>query len=153
MVLPVAILFLLTASVSQKAPPVSKFNIVVVEGQNAINALTAKSTRRLTVRVERQYGVPVASVPVTFVVPQRHGAFAGGQTTVTLKTDEKGYAVVRDFHPRGLPGEFRMQVTASGEGYIARAEIAQTNARAEKSGFFRRSAGRMLGAFRRLKFW
>lgn len=153
MVFSASILFLCAATVSQKAPVVSKFNIVVVEGQHAINALTANSKRRLTVRVERPYGVPVASVPVTFVVPPKHGAFDGGKTTLTLKTDRQGYAVVRNFRPRGAPGQFRMQVTASGDGQTARTEISQTNAPAERRGFLRGGVRRVLGVFRRLKFW
>lgn len=79
--------------------------------------------------------------------------FAGGRTSITLNTDQQGYAIVRDFRPRGAPGQFRMQVTASGEGQTARTEIAQTNAPAERGGFLRGRVRRVLGVFRRLKFW
>ena len=104
--------------------------ILLVEGQGAINVVDKNTQRNLTVRVEEKYGSPGKGVPVTFTLPGSgpSGYFKNGQKSITITTDENGYATVRGFRPNDVAGQFSIAVKAATPGGDISAEIPQTNA-------------------------
>ena len=108
---------------------------MLVEGQGAINIVNKKTDRRLTVRVEEKFAVPAKGIPVTFTLPDSgpSGSFdKKGARTVTVKTDDQGYAVARLYRPNKISGQYTIRVSASMPGRPDRtAAMPQTNARGE----------------------
>ena len=113
------------------------FRIVVVEGDNAINNVSQRTTREPVVRIEED-GRPVAGAIVTFQLPNTGpgGTFLDGKTLMAISTEADGLAVGRGLRPNAIVGQFTIRVTASYRGETASADITQTNAapaRAAKS--------------------
>jgi hypothetical protein len=91
----------------------------------------------LRVRVYNSAGLPAAGVEVTFTAPglattDPSGAFQGGNTTVTLTTDEGGFAPgLADTSPiftaNPFPGNYVVLIEASVEGYELQNVINMTN--------------------------
>jgi hypothetical protein len=107
--------------------------ILLVEGQGAINMMDRSTRRNLTVRVEEKYGAPGKGIPVTFTLPAEgaSGYFKNGQKSVTVTTDEQGYAAVKGMRPNNEAGQYDIAVTAEAPGGVLRAMIPQTNASVE----------------------
>lgn len=104
--------------------------VVVLEGQGAINNIRLRRAKDPVVQVIDGKDRPVAGATVSFTLPATgpSGAFVDGAKTLVVQTDAEGRAYGRGLHPNGAPGPFRIAVTASHQGQIARAAIAQTNA-------------------------
>lgn len=104
-------------------------NIVVVEGEGAINNIRQRTAREPIVQVEDRNRKPVAGAAVVFMLPDQgaSGVFPNGSRTLTVMTDEKGRAVARGLRPNNVAGEMRIRVTASHQGQTAGATITQTN--------------------------
>jgi hypothetical protein len=103
-----------------------KLNIVIVEGEGAINNVA----REPIVQVEDENRRPVAGAAVTFLLPnQGAGAsFANGSQSLTITTDAQGRAVARGLRPNNVNGEYQIRVNAVSEGRTATATISQSNA-------------------------
>jgi hypothetical protein len=115
------------AAHAQNVAPV--LNIVIVEGEGAINNIKQRTAREPVVQVEDENHKPVAGAAVVFALAD-HGAgatFTGGAHTLTVVSDSQGRAVARGFHPNHIQGKFEIHVTASLNGVTATAVIAQTN--------------------------
>src|SRR5713226_3429797 len=115
---------------SQEAGSAPKRNLIIVEGDGAINNIRQRTAREPIVQVEDQNHKPVAGAVVVFLLPD-HGAsgvFANGSHTLTVMTDSQGRAVAHGFHPNGVQGKLQMRVSASYQGKTASATISQTNA-------------------------
>jgi hypothetical protein len=115
------------AAHAQNVAPV--LNIVIVEGEGAINNIKQRTAREPVVQVEDENHKPVAGAAVVFALVD-HGAggtFTGGAHTLTVVSDSQGRAVARGFHPNHIQGKFEIHVTASLNGVTATAVIAQTN--------------------------
>ena len=107
-----------------------KLNLVIVEGDGAINNVRQRTAREPIVQVEDENHKPVAGAAVVFLLPD-HGAsgvFANGSRTLTVMTDSQGRAVAHGFHPNNVQGNLQMRVTASSQGRVASVTISQTNA-------------------------
>ena len=106
-----------------------KLNIVIVEGDGAINNIRQRVAREPIVQVEDENRRPVAGAAVTFFLPEQgaSGAFANGARTLTVVTNEQGRAVASGFRPNNVAGKFNIRVTASHEGRTASLSIGQTN--------------------------
>ena len=107
----------------------SLLNIVVVEGEGAINNIRQRTAREPIVQVEDQNHKPVAGAAVTFTLPSRgaSGVFPNGSRTVTVLTDEQGRAAANGLKPNTVKGKMEIHVNASHAGRNASVIIAQTN--------------------------
>ena len=107
-----------------------KINIVIVEGEGAINNVRQRVAREPIVQVEDENRKPVAGAAVTFLLPnQGAGAsFANGAQSLTITTDAQGRAVARGLRPNNVNGQYEIRVNASHQGRTASAVINQTNA-------------------------
>ena len=107
-----------------------KINIVIVEGEGAINNVRQRVAREPIVQVEDENRKPVAGAAVTFLLPnQGAGAsFANGAQSLTITTDAQGRAVARGLRPNNVNGQYEIRVNASHQGRTANAVISQTNA-------------------------
>jgi hypothetical protein len=113
---------------AQNAAPM--LNIVIVEGDGAINNIRQRTAREPIVQVEDENHKPVAGAAVVFALPGQGagGSFAGGAHTLSVVTDSQGRAVARGFHPNTVQGQYQIHVTASNSGQTASANINQSNA-------------------------
>ncbi|HYI94511.1 MAG TPA: hypothetical protein VEX68_13270 [Bryobacteraceae bacterium] len=107
-----------------------KINIVIVEGEGAINNVRQRVAREPIVQVEDENRKPVAGAAVTFLLPnQGAGAsFANGAQSLTITTDAQGQAVARGLRPNNVNGQYEIRVNASHQGRTASTVISQTNA-------------------------
>ncbi|MDR3701630.1 MAG: hypothetical protein P4L56_18415 [Candidatus Sulfopaludibacter sp.] len=114
-------------SQAQEAP---KLNLVVVEGEGAINNIRQRTAREPIVQVEDENHKPIAGAAVVFTLPSQGagGTFAGGQHTLTVMTDSQGRAVAHGLRPNTVKGQYQIHVNASYNGQSANTNISQTNA-------------------------
>ena len=115
---------------AQNAPAAGKINIVIVEGEGAINNVRQRVAREPIVQVEDENRKPIAGAAVTFLLPnQGAGAtFADGARSLTITTDSNGQAVARGLRPNNVNGQYEIRVNASHQGRTANTTIKQTNA-------------------------
>jgi hypothetical protein len=103
--------------------------IVIVEGEGAINNMKQRVNREPIVQVEDQNHKPVAGAAIIFFLPNDGpgGTFVNGSTTLTTTTNAQGQAVARGIRFNNLPGTMQIRVAASLAGQTASAVISQTN--------------------------
>jgi hypothetical protein len=118
---------LLAAGLMAQAPVL---NIVIVEGEGAINNIRQRTAREPIVEVQDENHRPVAGAVVVFSLPSQGagGTFAGGAHSLTVVTDDTGRAVARGMQPNGVKGQFQIHVNASMNGRTGSTNISQTNA-------------------------
>src|ERR1022692_256826 len=111
-------------------PQAPRLNIVIVEGDGAINNIKQRTARETIVEVQDENHKPVAGAAVVFLLPGDGpgGAFAGGAKSSTLTTDSAGRVTMPRLQPNQATGNFQIRVTASSAGRTATATIAQSNA-------------------------
>jgi hypothetical protein len=114
---------------AQDAEPPTQLNIVIVEGEGAVNNLRQRVVREPIVRVEDQNHKPVAGAAVSFLLPGNgaSGTFANGAKLLTVTTDANGQAVAKGIKTNNLSGQYQIQVTASVGKVTATAVIGQVN--------------------------
>jgi hypothetical protein len=105
-------------------------NLVVIEGDGAVNNIRQRTAREPIVQVQDENHKPVAGAIVVFTLPTSGagGTFANGAHTLTVATDSQGQAVAHGLKPNGIQGQFKIHVNASHNGQNTAIEIAQTNA-------------------------
>jgi len=115
-------------ALAQDAAP--KLNLVVVEGEGAINNIRQRTAREPIVQVEDENHKPIAGAAVVFTLPSQgaSGTFAGGSHTLTVMTDSQGRAVAHGLQPNTVKGQYQIHVNASFNGQTANANISQSNA-------------------------
>ena len=130
-----AMVALVLATLTGSAPlqaqgAASKLNIVIVDGDGAVNNIRQRVAREPIVRVEDENRKPIAGATVVFLLPSdgAGGLFPGGERMLTMQTDQAGQAAARGLQPNNLQGDFVIRVTASYQGRTATALINQTNA-------------------------
>jgi hypothetical protein len=119
---------------AQDQPP--KLNLVIVEGDGAINNVRQRTAREPIVQVEDENHKPVAGAVVVFALQSGGpgGTFANGASTLTVVTNEQGQAVAHGFVPNSVKGNFEIHVTASHGGSSATGTIHQSNAAGAAAG-------------------
>ncbi len=122
----------LLAQAPQPGAPPAKLNLIIVEGEGAVNNVRQRVTREPIVQVEDENNRPLAGVAVVFTLPGTgaSGTFANGSRVLTVLTDQNGRAAMRGFTPNNVTGKMEIRVTASSRGQTASATITQTNAAA-----------------------
>lgn len=116
--------------------PVHKLNLVIVEGEGAINNIRQRTAREPIVQVEDENHKPVAGAAVLFLLPERGagGAFADGSHSLSVVTNAQGRAVAHGIHLNNVQGQFQIQVTASYNGMTATTAISQSIGAAAAAG-------------------
>ena len=106
-----------------------RLNIVIVEGDGAINNIKQRTAREPIVEVQDENHRPVAGAAVLFALPNGGpgATFAGGLQNATFITDQSGRAVARGMKLNRINGKFQIKVTASSRGRIGTTTIIQTN--------------------------
>ena len=112
---------------SQQNP--ASLQIVIVEGEGALNNIKQRVNRDPIVQVEDENHKPVAGAAVVFTLPNQGpgGTFENGTNTLTTTTNNQGQAVARGIRFNNQVGSMEMRVTASFGGQTATAVITQTN--------------------------
>jgi hypothetical protein len=107
-----------------------KLNIVIVEGDGAINNIRQRTAREPIVQVEDENHRPVAGASVLFLLPDKgpSGVFANGSRTLQVTTDKLGRAAAKGLRVNEIQGKFQIQVEASYQGVSASTSITQVNA-------------------------
>jgi hypothetical protein len=126
--LSLALAFCLWANAQNQVAPM--LNLVIVEGEGAINNIRQRTAREPIVQVEDENHRPIAGAIVTFTLPGRgaSGVFANGAQTLTVSTDQQGQAIARGLRPNNVQGRMQIRVTANHRGQTTSATITQTNA-------------------------
>lgn len=127
---------------AQNAPP-PKLNLVIVEGDGAINNVKQRVNREPIVQVEDENHKPIAGAVVVFFLPDQGpgGTFADGTHSMTVTTNAQGQATMAQPRLNNASGQMQIRVTASFGGQTAAAVISQTNAAGGGSGSGGLSAG------------
>ncbi len=108
----------------------SKLNLVIIEGEGAINNVRQRTAREPIVQVEDENRKPIAGATVLFLLPESgpSGTFAKGARTLQVMTNSKGQAVAKGLKLNNVSGKFQIQVEASHNGMSSTATINQANA-------------------------
>ena len=105
----------------------TELNIVVVEGEGAINNVRQRVARAPVVRLEDQNHKPIAGAAVVFTLPTEGatGEFSNGGKSLTMMTDSQGTAAAQGLRLNQLAGKVPIHVNASYRGLTARTSINQ----------------------------
>ena len=110
-----------------QTPPPTALNLVIVEGEGAINNIRQRVARDPIVRVEDENRKPIAGAVVVFTLPTEGatGEFGGGSKSLTVNTDAQGLAKAQGLKLGGLGGKLPIHITASYRGQSARITLTQ----------------------------
>lgn len=113
----------------QGSPARAKLNIVVVEGEGAINGIRQRAAHAPVVRVEDENQRPVARAAVLFMLPDSGpgGVFAHNARSLLVRTDKTGRAVAKGLRANDRQGKFEIRVQASFQGVTVTASMTQVN--------------------------
>lgn len=119
---------------SQQGP--ASLQIVIVEGEGALNNIKQRVNRDPIVQVEDENHKPIAGAAVVFALPNQGpgGTFENGTNTLTTTTNNQGQAVARGIRYNNQVGSMQMRITASFGGLTATAVMTQTNLLGTSSG-------------------
>jgi hypothetical protein len=119
----------LPAKTGQTIAAPSEINILIIEGEGAINNVRQRVAKEAMVQVEDENHKPIAAAAVTFFLPGDgpSGVFSSGNRSVTVLTDAQGKAAVRGIRVNKVPGKLQIRVQASYQGVTNNALITQTN--------------------------
>jgi len=125
--------YLMLAQPLVSKPPAqvpATLNIVIVEGEGAINNIRQRTAREPIVQVVDENNRPVAGATVVFLLPESGpgGTFPGGARSLTVLTDRRGQAIAKGLRHNGVSGKFQIQVDASYQNLSASTTISQANA-------------------------
>lgn len=132
----VAALLLLPQSVpllraQTAAPPPRGLQIVILDGEGALNNIQQRTAREPIVQVQDENHKPVAGAAVLFALhPGSAGAgatFANGAESLSVTTDVNGVAHAQGILANHLQGSWQVQVTASFGGLTATTVISEMN--------------------------
>lgn len=128
LVVPLIVASLLSAAQDPQAAPPHRLNLVIVEGEGAINNVKQRTSRETIVQVEDENHRPVAGAVVAFLLPDNGpgGTFVTGAKSTTVVTDSTGRAVMPRVQLNTTSGRFEIRVHVSYQGLEADAAIAQS---------------------------
>lgn len=113
-----------------QAPAPTQLNLIIVEGEGAINNIRQRTAREPIVQVEDENRRPIAGAAVLFVLPDSGpgGAFSDGARSLQVMTNSEGRAIAKGMRLNNIEGKFQIQVHASYKGVAANTVINQSNA-------------------------
>mgnify|MGYP003343812366 CR=1 FL=1 len=113
---------------AQTAAPMA-LNVIIVEGEGAINNIKQRVNREQIVQVEDENHRPIAGAAVVFFLPNQGpgGTYPNGTNSLTVTTDSNGRATSRGIRFNNVPGTMQIRVLASYQGLTANAVITQSN--------------------------
>ncbi|MEQ1946373.1 MAG: hypothetical protein ABL995_04250 [Bryobacteraceae bacterium] len=116
-------------SFAQEPATPMMLNIVIVEGDGAINNIKQRVNREQIIQVEDENHKPIAGAAVVFFLPNQGpgGTYPNGSSSLTTTTDQSGRAFSRGIRYNTLPGMMQIRVTASFKGVTSTTLITQTN--------------------------
>jgi hypothetical protein len=119
----------LPARLPAQPPAPAKLNIVILEGEGAINNLRQRVARETIVQVEDENHKPLSGVAVTFLLPNNgpSGVFLDGSRSFTTMTDAQGKAVARGIRVNKVPGKMEIRVNAKYQGLTNSTIVTQSN--------------------------
>src|SRR5277367_3384090 len=103
------------ASVVDAQDAAPRLNLVIIEGDGAINNIRQRTAREPIVQVEDENHKPVAGAAVLFLLPDHGsgGTFANGSHSLSVTTNAQGQATAHGIHVNNVQGPFQITVTAS----------------------------------------
>ena len=131
--LAVLLAWLIAAPLPAQTPPPAtaptQINIVILEGEGAINVVRQRAARETMVQVQDENHKPVAGAAVTFFMPGdgASGVLANGSRSMTVLTDAEGKATLHIVKVNNVRGRMQIRVQASFQGLTSNAVINQTN--------------------------
>lgn len=116
---------------SAQTIPRPQMNIVVLEGEAAINDIKARRTAPITIQVRDGNRYPIRGAEVVWTLPESGASarFPGGGRTATTKTDDQGRVRVSGLAPDDAVGAVQIRITASHGEEKAEATVTQFNMR------------------------
>jgi hypothetical protein len=105
-------------------------NLVIVEGDGAINNIRQRTAREPIVQVQDENHKPVAAAVVLFTIrsgPTGAGGTFAGVSTLAVITGLDGEAVAKGLAPNGVKGSYTISVQATAGAVTTTAVITQTN--------------------------
>ena len=119
----------LTASPASAQVLPSQLNIVIVNGDGAVNDARQHLATAPTVRIEDELHKPVPNAVVVFTLPTEGatGEFAYHSRTLTVITDSEGQAVAKGLRTNQVVGKVPIHINGSSRGLMARGNITQYN--------------------------
>ena len=124
---PVLACLVLAAQQPQPSPP-ARINLVILEGEGAVNNIKLRTARETIVQVEDENHKPVAGAVVVFLLPDSGpgGTFVTGTKSATIVSDSTGRAAMPRMQLNSNSGRYEIRVHASHQGLQANAVIAQS---------------------------
>jgi hypothetical protein len=115
--------------VAQVAVPPPHLQIMILDGEGALNNIKQRVAREPIVQVEDENHKPVAGAVVVFLLPDSGagGTFLDGTNMFTTTTDAEGKAVATGLKPNNVAGKFQIRVRAKHGDDTAEAAITETN--------------------------
>lgn len=129
--LAIALATTLAVPASAQDPVVTRqLNIVIVEGEGAVNNARQRVAREPIVQVNDENNKPVAGAAVIFFLPGSGpgASFPNGANSFTTITGADGRAAANGLKANTLKGEYQVRVTASHQGLSASTSFKMTNA-------------------------
>ena len=120
---------LIAAPIQAQTPAApTQINIVILEGEGAINNVRQRVAREAMVQVEDENHKPVAAAAVTFFLPGdgASGVFSNGSRSITVLTDAQGKAAVNGIRLNKVLGKMQIRVQASYKGLTSNTLITQS---------------------------
>ncbi len=119
----------LPARLKAQAPAPTQLNIVILEGEGAINNLRQRVSREVIVQVEDENHKPLSGVAVLFLLPDHgpSGVFLDGSRSFAVTTDAQGKAIARGIQMNKVAGKVEIRVSAKFQGLAKSTVITQTN--------------------------
>jgi len=110
--------------------PKSRLNILIIEGEGAINNIRRRTAVEPIVQVEDENQRPVAGAVVVFLLPESgpSGVFPNGSRMNTAITDQQGRAAAKGLRPNEVVGQCQIRINATYQGMTGSTSIAQSNA-------------------------
>lgn len=113
------------------APPPHRLQIVILDGEGALNNIQERTAREPIVQVQDENHKPVAGAAVLFALHPgtagAGGAFANGATSLSVTTDVNGVARLQGMLANHIQGSWQIQVTATLGGLTATTVITEMN--------------------------
>ncbi len=109
--------------------PKGPLQIVVIEGQDAVNIIKKKTAVSPVIEVRDGKNTPIAGAAVTFTAPEDGASvtFSNGERTISVITDGTGRATVEVLKPLNV-GPFQLTVASTFRSLSASTTIPMTNA-------------------------